>query len=78
MVRRIRGLLHLVNMVHAKHGPSLANDWIPKNVRDMAGALLRVTPILNDIGIKVAKREPSAGNSYWEFLFDAKQVNEDA
>ena len=43
--------------------------WMPRNERDLSGAMLRTTPIFSDIGIKVAKREPSAGNVYWEFTF---------
>lgn len=43
-------------------------DWLPRNARELSGALLRATPIFSDIGIKVSKREPSEGNPYWEFV----------
>jgi hypothetical protein len=42
-------------------------DWMPKNDRDLNGALLRTMPIFADIGIEVVKREPSKGHPYWEF-----------
>lgn len=45
--------------------------WMPRNERDMGNALVRSTPIFSDVGIRAAKREPSAGNAYWEFILRA-------
>lgn len=42
-------------------------DYLPRNEREAAGALLRTMPVLSAIGIQSAKREPSKGNAYWEF-----------
>jgi hypothetical protein len=42
-------------------------DWLPRNERELAGALLRTMPIFSDIGIGVGRREPSKGHTYWEF-----------
>lgn len=69
---------HLVNLVQAKPTLGFDRDRLPKNERELSGALHRVTPTLTDIGIRVSKREPSTGNSYWEFRFDVKQLLEDA
>lgn len=51
-------------------------DWRPKNERELAGALLRAAPVLADIGIRVEKRQPSAGHSYWEFSTTSEAGNE--
>lgn len=49
-------------------------DWLPKNERELSGALIRTTPIFSDIGIRVGKREPSKGHGYWEFYISADGV----
>jgi len=56
--------------------PTPGADWLPRNEREAAGALLRATPILRDIGIDVYKRQPSVGNVYWEFTFSSEAVDE--
>ena len=45
----------------------VGSDWLPRNEREAAGALLRTSTIFVDIGVQLGKREPSAGNAFWEF-----------
>lgn len=59
-----------------KLGPSAyGRDWLPKNTRELSGALLRTSSIFSDIGIHITKREPSKGNVYWEFSLSKEAVN---
>jgi energy-coupling factor transporter ATP-binding protein EcfA2 len=68
----------LLELMSAKRMYNASDEWLPKSTRELNGALLRVTPILNDIGIKARKCEPSSGNAYWEFVYPADQENGDA
>jgi hypothetical protein len=56
--------------------PTTGGDWLPRNERELSGALLRTTPIFSDIGIAVGRREPSKGNTFWEFRFSPEAVSE--
>ena len=49
-------------------------DWLPRNERELAGALLRTMPVFADIGISVGRREPSKGHTYWEFSLTPSAV----
>lgn len=71
---RPRGLFSLIR---SQIAPINTDGWMPRNERDVGGALLRSTPIFADIGIRVAKREPSAGNAYWEFTLRDVQAGTD-
>ena len=57
---------HLRSQVSTYHSEG---DWLPKNEREAAGALLRTTPIFADLGVTTNKRALSARHSYWEFEF---------
>ena len=61
---RPKGLFALIRGAIA---PINTDGWMPGNERQMGDALLRSTPIFSDVSINVTKREPSSGNSYWEF-----------
>lgn len=51
-------------------------DWLPKSERALAGALLRTMPIFSDIGIAIARKQPSKGNTYWGFRLTAQAAVE--
>lgn len=51
-------------------------DWLPRNERELAGALVRTMPLLADIGIRIVKREPSKNHPYWEFVFETDTNDE--
>lgn len=55
-------------------GGGAGADWLPKNPRDLAGALLRTAPLWIDLGIRVEKRKPSKDHTYWEFQLSTEAV----
>jgi hypothetical protein len=58
-----------------KLGPAqYGRDWLPKNERDLKGALLRTGPIWGDIGVHISQKVPSKGNVYWEFRLSGTAV----
>lgn len=69
---RARSILDRLRMPLGMAG----GDWLPKNERELAGALFRTTPIFGDIGIKVGRRELSKGHPYWEFMLTPEAVKE--
>tara|TARA_B100000780_G_scaffold261603_1_gene214135 strand:- start:998 stop:2680 length:1683 start_codon:yes stop_codon:yes gene_type:complete len=49
-----------------------SSGWRPKNTRQLDHALLRATPIFNDIRINVTKLSAGDGRPYWEFSWKHK------
>ena len=53
----------------AKMRPIIGSSrgWLPDNPRALSSALLRITPVFADVGIKVEKKSASQDKPYWLF-----------
>lgn len=51
------------------YAPAQRKEWWPDNDRAMRGALLRIQPILRDLGISCTQRDVNGGKTCWLFIW---------